>query len=107
MESSSQAGGSVYGLISRLKALPGQRDTLIEVLLQGSRAMPGCIHYILAKDTHDEHTLWVVETWDSVQAHRSALSLPEVVQAMTRGKPLIAAIEHRVETVPIETTNCS
>lgn len=97
----------MYGLISKLKAQTGQREALIQVLLQGSRAMPGCIHYIIARDIHDEHTLWVVETWDSAQAHKSSLSLPEVVDAMARGKPLIAAIERRVETVPVETTNCS
>jgi quinol monooxygenase YgiN len=97
----------VYGLISSLKAVPGQRDALIQVLLQGTRAMPGCIHYIIAKDVHDDHTLWVVETWDSAQAHKSSLSLPEVVEAMARGKPLIAAIERRVETVPLDTTSCS
>ena len=97
----------MYGLISKLKAVAGQRDALIRVLLQGSRAMPGCIHYIVAKDTHDEHTLWVVETWDSVQAHKSSLSLPEVVEAMTQGKPLIASIERRIETLPVETSSCS
>ena len=97
----------MYGLISKIKAAPAQRDALIQVLLQGTRAMPGCIHYIIAKDIHDEHTLWIVETWDSVQAHTSSLSLPEVVQAMARGKPLITSIERRIETVPVETTNCS
>ena len=97
----------MYGLISKMKTLPGQRDALIAVLLQGSRAMPGCIHYIIAKDVHDEHTLWVVETWDSVQAHKSSLSLPQVVEAMARGKPLVASIERRIETVPMETTHCS
>jgi quinol monooxygenase YgiN len=97
----------VYGLISRMKALPGQRDALIQVLLQGSRVLPGCIHYIVAKDVQDEHTLWVVETWNDTQAHKSSLSLPEVVEAMTQGKPLIAAIEQRLETVPMSFGNCS
>jgi quinol monooxygenase YgiN len=97
----------VYGLISRMKAVPGQRDALIQVLLQGTRAMPGCIHYMIAKNADDDHTLWVVETWDSPQAHKSSLALPEVVEAMARGKPLIAAIEHRVEIAPVETTSCS
>lgn len=97
----------MYGLISKLKAHHGQRDALIAVLLQGSQAMPGCIHYIVAKDIHDEHTVWVVETWDSTQAHNSALALPAVVEAMAKGKHLIAAIERRVETVPVSTGTCS
>ena len=97
----------MYGLISKLKAQPGQRDALASVLLQGSRAMPGCVHYIVAKDVHDEHTLWVVETWDSAQAHNSSLALPSVIEAMAQGKPLIAAIERRIETLPVGTTTCS
>jgi quinol monooxygenase YgiN len=97
----------VYGLISKLKAHDGQREALIALLLQGSRAMPGCIHYIIAKDIHDEHTVWIVETWDSTQAHNSALALPSVVEAMTKGKPLIASIERRVETVPVSVGTCS
>jgi quinol monooxygenase YgiN len=97
----------VFGLISKLKAVPGHRDALITVLLRGSRAMPGCIHYIIAKDVHDEHALWIIETWDSAQAHKSSLALPEVVEAMTAGKALIAAIELRVETVPVSAGTCS
>jgi quinol monooxygenase YgiN len=97
----------MYGLISKLKAVPGQRDALVNVLLRGSKAMPGCIHYIIARDVHDEHTLWVVETWDSTQAHQSSLSLPTVVEAMTQGKPLIAAIERRVETLPVSADSCN
>jgi hypothetical protein len=30
-----------------------------------------------------------------------------VVEAMARGKPLLASIERRIETVPMETTHCS
>lgn len=97
----------MYGLISKLKAHHNQRETLIHVLLEGSRAMPGCIHYIVAKDVHDEHTVWVIETWDSTHAHNSALALPAVVEAMARGKPLIASIERRVETLPVSLGTCS
>ena len=91
----------MFGLISKLRAHHGHRDDLIAVLLEGSRAMPGCLNYLVAKDIHDEHTVWVVETWDSAQAHHSALSLPGVVTAMAKGKPLVAAIERRIETVPV------
>ena len=97
----------MFGLISKLKALPGQRDALGGVLLQGTRAMPGCLHYIIAKDVHDENILWIIETWDSAQAHQSALALPSMIEAMAQGKPLIAAIERRIETVPLSTGACS
>ena len=96
----------MYGLISKMKTLPGQRDALVDILVEGSKAMPGCIHYIIAKDVHDEHILWVVETWDSTQAHQSSLSLPTVVEAMARGKPLIVSIERRIETLPVSIASC-
>lgn len=97
----------MYGLISKFKAVPGQRDALIGVLVRGSHAMPGCVHYIVAKDVHDEHALWVIETWDSAQAHKSALALPQVIEAMAQGKPLIAAVERRIETLPVSVAACS
>ncbi len=97
----------MFGLISKLRAQHGHRDELIAVLLEGSRALPGCLHYVVAKDIHDEHTVWVVETWDSAQAHHSALALPAVMEAIARSKPLLAAIERRIETVPVTSGNCS
>ena len=97
----------MFGLISKMKTLPGQRDALVRVLVQGSKAMPGCIHYLIAKDIHDEHALWVVETWESAQAHQSSLSLPTVVEAMAQGKPLVASVERRIETVPVSIASCN
>lgn len=94
----------MFGLISKIRAQHGQRDALVHVLLEASRGLPGCLHYIVAKDIHDEHTLWIVETWDSAQAHTASLALPAVIEAVARGKPLIAAIERRVETVPVTPT---
>ena len=97
----------MYGLISKMTTLPGQRDALVGILVQGSKAMPGCIHYIIAKDAQDEHTLWVVETWESAQAHQSSLSLPTVVEALARGQPLVAAVERRIETLPVSIASCN
>jgi quinol monooxygenase YgiN len=91
----------VYGLISKLRAQHGQREALIHVLLEGSRELPGCLHYSVGKDIHDEHVLWVVETWESAHAHQAGLALPPVIEAIARGRPLIASIERRIETVPV------
>lgn len=91
----------MYGLISKLKAQPGQRDALVRVLLQGSHDLPGCVHYIVSRDVHDHNIVWVVETWESTQAHHAALTLPAVMEAMAQGRPLIAAIDRRIETLPV------
>src|SRR5688572_6255583 len=41
-------GGQMYGLISKVNAVPGQRDALVAILLEGTQAMPGCLSYVIA-----------------------------------------------------------
>jgi quinol monooxygenase YgiN len=91
----------MYGLIGRMKAVPGQRDALISILLEGVSGMPGCLSYIVAGDPADPDAIWVTEVWDSQASHKSSLSLPSVKEAITRGKPLIAAFDQHIETTPV------
>jgi quinol monooxygenase YgiN len=91
----------MYGLISKIKANAAQRETLIAVLLDASaRAMPGCLHYVVARDASDADGVWVTEIWDSRASHRASLSLPAVQQTIAKGRPLIAGFEERFETEP-------
>jgi len=92
----------MYGLIAKLTAVPGKRDELIAVLKDGTKSMPGCLSYILAKDSADENVLWVSEIWDSQASHDASLTLSAVKNAMAQGKPLIAAFERVAVTNPIE-----
>jgi quinol monooxygenase YgiN len=92
---------AMYGLIGKMKAVPGQRDALISILLDGVSGMPGCLSYIVAQDPTDADAIWVTEVWDSQASHKASLSLPSVKEAITRGKPLIAAFDQHIETVPV------
>jgi quinol monooxygenase YgiN len=91
----------MYGLIGKMVAVPGQRDALIAVLLEGEGGMPGCLSYIVAKDPADANAIWITEVWESEQNHRASLSLPSVKQAIARGKPLIASFGEATITEPI------
>jgi len=91
----------MYGLISMILAVPGRRDALGEVLLAGMQDLPGCLSYVVARDTNDEDALWVTEVWRSREAHRASLERPAVRDAIARGRPLIRAFETRVETEPV------
>ena len=91
----------MYGLIGKMKAITGQRDALVAILLDGVSGMPGCLSYIVAQDPADADAIWVTEVWDSKDSHEASLSLPSVKDAITRGKPLIASFEQFVETVPM------
>lgn len=90
-----------YGLIGKINAKPGQRDALAAILLQATRAMPGCLSYIVANDATDPDALWITEVWDSPASHKASLALPEIRQALQAGRPLIAGFGERFETVPL------
>lgn len=91
----------MYGLIGKMTSVPGRRDELIAILLEGTVAMPGCRSYIIAKDPADADAIWVTEVWDSQELHLASLKLPSVQQAIAKGRPLIAGFAERFETVPV------
>ena len=92
---------TMYGLISKLKTISGKRDALIDILLDGTRDMPGCRIYTVSRDQADEDGVWIHEVWTSEDHHRAALQLPEVQQALAAGKPLIAGFEARHAVTPV------
>jgi quinol monooxygenase YgiN len=91
----------MYGLIGKVTAVPGQRDALATVLLEGTDAMPGCLSYVIATDPADADALWITEVWDNQASHQASLALPTVQAAIKKGRPLIAGFSVRVETTPI------
>jgi len=91
----------MYGVITKITAVPGQRDALVAVLLDATGAMPGCLNYVIASDSADGNAVWITEVWDSQASHRASLSLPAVQAAMAKGRAMIAGFGSRVETVPI------
>lgn len=91
----------MYGLIGRIRAIPGQRTALAAILLEGTAAMPGCQAYVIAEDPADDDALWITEVWDSAASHQASLALPAVRDAIGRGRPLIAGFDSRTETRPL------
>lgn len=91
----------MFGLIGKIKAVSGQRDALISVLIEGIAGMPGCLSYVVAQDQIDQDAIWVTEVWISQTSHQESLSLPSVQKAIALGKPLIASFGERFETIPI------
>lgn len=90
----------MYGLIGKITAVPGQREGLIAILLEGTADMPGCLSYIVARNTADADAIWITEVWDSQASHQASLSLPAVQEAIAQGRPLIAGFGERFVTEP-------
>jgi len=91
----------MYGLIGKMTAVPGERETLAGILLEGTGGMPGCLSYVIAADPEDADALWITEVWESREAHQASLQLPAVQAAITKGRPLIAGFSDRHETTPL------
>jgi quinol monooxygenase YgiN len=91
----------MHGLIGKMSAVEGKRDELIAILLHGTREMPGCLSYIVARDPADATTIWVTEVWEDRASHKASLSLPAVREAMAKGKPLIAKFVQSTITEPV------
>jgi quinol monooxygenase YgiN len=100
-QSRQQGAPTMYGLIGKMTAIPGQRDALAAALLEGTGAMPGCLSYVVATDPADGDALWITEVWDSQASHQGSLALPAVKAAIAKGRPLIAGFSNRVETTPL------
>jgi quinol monooxygenase YgiN len=91
----------MYGLIGRMRAVPGQRDALLALLLESSGDMPGCLSYIVARDPADADAIWITEVWTDEASHKASLSLPAVKAAIARARPLIAGFDSQTVTEPV------
>ena len=93
-----------YGLIGQMLAQPGQRAALIAILADGTTRMPGNMAYLIGEDAANPDAIWIVELWDSKDAHAASLQLPEVRAAIAKGRPLIAGFGTRAEFKPVAKT---
>ena len=90
----------MYGIVGQFMAVEGKRNELIEILLAGTRDMPGCILYSISEDNDDETAIWVTEIWESSEAHKKSLELPSVQEAVGKGRALIAGMGQRKIVTP-------
>ena len=82
-----------FGLHGSLLAQPGQRDALLEHMLEASRIMhdaPGCDLYQVATSEADDDAVWITEVWRTEADHDASLALPGVAELIGRARPLIA-----------------
>jgi quinol monooxygenase YgiN len=91
----------MYGLIGKMLVVNGKRGEVIELMLAGTKAMPGCLSYVIAEDAADTNAIWITEVWDSQASHAGSLQLPAVQAIITQARPLIAGFGERFETTPV------
>lgn len=84
-----------YGLIGKLTAVPGERETLLAILLEAATAMeqePTCAAYRVNVSLDDE-SIVVYEVWESMEAHQQSLSFETTQTLIGKARPILANIE--------------
>ncbi|MBR2173401.1 antibiotic biosynthesis monooxygenase [Sphingopyxis sp.] len=93
-----------YGLIGQMMAQPGKRAELVAILSEGTGAMSGNMAYLIGEDRANPDAIWIVELWETREAHAASLQLPAVQAAISKGRPLIAGFGTRAEFKPVAKT---
>ena len=81
-----------FANVGTLGTVPGKRDELVSYLTRRSETLRqiGCLAYEVGVNDDDPDTVFVVELWESEEAHHASLALPEVQASITAARPLLS-----------------
>lgn len=84
--------GMTFANVGTLGAVPGQRDALVAHLVQRNDALAGagCLAYEVGVSADAPDTVFVMELWESAEAHQGSLALPEVQASIAAARPLLS-----------------
>ncbi|MBZ5593354.1 MAG: antibiotic biosynthesis monooxygenase [Acidobacteriia bacterium] len=92
-----------FGMYAKVVAKPGQRDALVEHLLEAARLLtplPGCGLYIVNVAPDEPDAIWVTEVWRSEADHDDSLKLESVKALIPKVKPLVESTS-QIRLVPM------
>ncbi|MEK6478457.1 antibiotic biosynthesis monooxygenase [Catalinimonas sp. 4WD22] len=81
-----------YGLHGKLKAVKGEGDALVEILVRASSLVStaqGCHLYMVSRDSQENESVWVTEVWDSKEDHDQSLKMEGVRALISQAMPLL------------------
>jgi quinol monooxygenase YgiN len=83
-----------FANIGSLGTIPGKRDELVALLTRPSADLAeiGCLLYEVGVSDDEPDTVFVVELWESAEAHRASLGLPSVQAAIAEARPLLSGV---------------
>jgi quinol monooxygenase YgiN len=87
-------------LLNRLTAKPGQRQRVVEILLESGRLFddnPACLLYVVSESSDDPNLVWVIDLWTSEEAHAEALRAPELRPFVEQAMQLLEAMPEQIE----------
>lgn len=81
-----------FANVGTLGAIPGKRDELVKLLTAPNAGLKqvGCLAYEVGVSDDEPDTVFVVELWESVEAHQASLELPETQAAIAAARPILS-----------------
>ena len=93
-----------YGMFGKLSTEPHDRETLVSILTEAAELMKdanGCHTYIVSKDANDDSAVWVMELWESKEAHDHSLTLPGVRELTNKAMPMLTSSPEGITVIPV------
>lgn len=80
-----------FANVGTLGTRPGKADELAAILTRRSTDLErtGCLLYEVGLSADQPDTVFVMELWESAQAHEASLRLPSVQAAIAEARPLL------------------
>lgn len=86
---------SSFAIFAKVVVKPGQRDAVLQVLLQASRLpMPGCDLYIVNVSASESDAIYVYEAWHSEADHDASLKMESVKALVLQARPMVERFEN-------------
>ncbi len=95
---------SSYGCYVKFVARPGQRERLVELLLQaaaGIEEAPGCQLYIVNTSPTEAESVWVTEVWRSQEEHDASLTVEGARELIEKALLLLAGSPEKIDVLPV------
>ncbi|NWN89141.1 MAG: antibiotic biosynthesis monooxygenase [Micrococcaceae bacterium] len=81
-----------FANVGTLGAQPGKRDEIVAILTQLNPELmnAGCLLYEVGTNDDAPDTVFIMELWESAEAHQESLQLTSVKDAIAEARPLLS-----------------
>ena len=81
-----------FANVGTLGVRPGHRDEVVAILTRRNPQLSdaGCLLYEVGVSDEDADLVFVIELWESAEAHRASLRLDSVRAAIAEAMPLLS-----------------
>jgi quinol monooxygenase YgiN len=93
-----------YALLNKLTAKPGQRQSVVDILLESGKLFddnPACHMYLVSESSNNPDVIWVTDLWTDQEAHAEALKAPDLRPFVEKSMPLLEGMPEQIEIRPV------